>query len=295
VRDLLRVRRLAAGLGEFADPRPDDYGLAELGLGFFASTHELVITRRHYVADASSDDQLCSGGDLSPEEHAAFLAVTLDTLRDLAEAHPFVRYVSVFQNWLAPAGASLEHLHKQLVGIDELGPLMTRVLRTLDAHPDLFNTHVLDPARADDLVIASNAHAVAVAGVGHRYPTVELYSTSSENLPWEHAPEALRAISDLLHACHAGTGRLVPTNEEWHYRPPGTTTPMPWRINLKWRVSTLAGFEGGTKINVNTISPFDLRARMVDELTELRANGRIAALQIGDECSGSGPLRYREG
>jgi Domain of unknown function (DUF4921) len=70
---------------------------------------------------------------------------------------------------------------------------------------------------------------------------------------------------------------------------------MPWRINLKWRVSTLAGFEGGTKINVNPISPFTLRGRMVDALVGLRSAGRIEPMAIGDECAHrTGMLRYSD-
>ena len=34
---------------------------------------------------------------------------------------------------------------------------------------------------------------------------------------------------------------------------------MPWRVLIKWRISTAAGFEGGTKIYVNTIDPESLR------------------------------------
>ena len=49
--------------------------------------------------------------------------------------------------------------------------------------------------------------------------------------------------------------------------------------------AALAGFEGGTKINVNTISPFALRDRVVAALIALRASGRIADLAIGEECS----------
>jgi hypothetical protein len=76
----------------------------------------------------------------------------------------------------------------------------------------------------------------------------------------------------------------------------GAEGAMPWRINLKWRVSTLAGFEGGTKINVNTISPFTLRQTMVDALIGLRASGRIGPMAIGDECSHrTGVLRYAAG
>jgi hypothetical protein len=60
---------------------------------------------------------------------------------------------------------------------------------------------------------------------------------------------------------------------------------MPWRIVLKWRVSTLAGFEGGTKVYVNTIDPFTLRDHAVAGLRRLRAEGVIAGMRIGDECA----------
>jgi galactose-1-phosphate uridylyltransferase len=103
-------------------------------------------------------------------------------------------------------------------------------------------------------------------------------------------------MSDLLHACHAATGRLVPANEEWHYQPIDADVPMPWRIDLKWRVSTLAGFEGGTRINVNTISPFTLHERMVRSLKGLRGAGGIAPLRLGSECGQQlGALRYARG
>ena len=96
----------------------------------------------------------------------------------------------------------------------------------------------------------------------------------------------MRAVSDLLHALHAATGPLVPTNEEWHYQPPDVDLPMPWRTVLKWRVSTLAGFEGGTKIYLNTIDPWHLRDRVVRELFVLREHGRIAPdLKIATECT----------
>ena len=94
---------------------------------------------------------------------------------------------------------------------------------------------------------------------------------------------------------HAATGADVASNEEWHYRPPGTTVAMPWRIMLKWRVSTLAGFEGATKIYLNTIAPGTLRARVVARLVELREQGRIAAgLRLADEADlRPDPLLYR--
>lgn len=283
---------ITAASGESTPASHGDEALAQ-AVSYFAATHDLIIARRHFVAGATDDSQLASAGELSPAEHLRFLEYTVDALADLAASGPWVRYVAVFQNWLRPAGASFDHLHKQLVAIDEFGPQLRREIQQLADDPQLYNNVVADPAIRAGLAIARNEHAIAVAGVGHRFPTVEIYSTDSENRPWEHGRAALRSMSDLLHACHAATGARVSTNEEWHYRPPRAAAAMPWRINLKWRISTPAGFEGATKIYVNTIDPWALRARVVARLTELRANQRIADLLIGDECAPElGVLEY---
>src|SRR5665648_569019 len=176
-----------------------------------------------------------------------------------------------------------DHLHKQLVAIDEHGPRTDRVLARMPQDPRLF-AGVLEHAFANRLVVAQDADAVAVAGVGYRYPSLEVWSASPDRLPWEHDDDEVGGVSDLLHALHAASGTAVPTNEEWHHRPPGIAEHMPWQIVLKWRVSTLAGFEGGTKINVNTLDPATLRERVVAELHRLRDAGAVAEMRIGDEC-----------
>ncbi|GAA4285863.1 DUF4921 family protein [Georgenia daeguensis] len=275
--------------------------------GLFAGGHDVVVARRHLAGEAvphdagpnhgpAADAPLpASSGTLSPEEHHQYLAFTVEAMRALYADIPQARYVAVFQNWLRPAGASFDHLHKQLVAIDERGRQTDRELGRLRLEPDLYNEAVLQVALDEGLLLAETDHAVALAGIGHRYPTLEVWSKSAAAVPWELTTAELRDFSDLLHACHAATGPLVPTNEEWHHRPPGSGRPMPLRAMLKWRVSTLAGFEGGTKINVNTISPDDLRDRVVRRLHELRDDGRIAAMPLGRECAGRpASLRYRD-
>ena len=56
----------------------------------------------------------------------------------------------------------------------------------------------------------------------------------------------------------------------------------------------LGWFEGGSKIYVNTISPYVLRDRVTESLLELRAEGSIASdIRIASECSGEvNPLLY---
>ena len=71
-----------------------------------------------------------SGHGVSAEDLATVAAqlgqevgipAVIATARKLYDDNQHIAYVSVFQNWLAPAGASFEHLHKQLVAIDRIG------------------------------------------------------------------------------------------------------------------------------------------------------------------------------
>ena len=284
---LAEIRARAAGA---------ETSLEEAALDLLGGSHDVVVARRHVVDGASTDAELASAGTLSPDEHAAYVAFTVQALAEIQAAQPNAAYVSVFQNWLRPAGASFEHLHKQLVAIDDHGPQVDHELRLLSHDRGLYQHEIADLAVSEGLVVAATDGAVAFAGVGHRYPACEIFSTSAANLPQEHTDAETRAVSDLLHALHAATGVHVPTNEEWHYRPPGAPWPMPWRVVLKWRISTPAGFEGGTKIYVNTIDPWELRRRTVAGLQELRKAGRLAdGIRIGDECTpADAVLRYAE-
>jgi hypothetical protein len=54
----------------------------------------------------------------------------------------------------------------------------------------------------------------------------------------------------------------------------------PLRVVLKWRVSTMAGFEGGTRIYLNTIDPWALRERVVARLTELLPAGGLGDVRL---------------
>jgi len=291
VERILRIRALANGRSETEWEALDDGARLAGARSLFAGGHDVVVARGHL----SDDDGPAASGTLTPEEHRQYLAFTIEAMRSLYADIPQARYVAVFQNWLRPAGASFDHLHKQLVAIDERGRQTDHELGRLRLEPDLYNEAVLQVALDEGLLLAETDHAVALAGIGHRYPTLEVWSKSAAAVPWDLTTAELREFSDLLHACHAATGPLVPTNEEWHHRPPRAGQPMPLRAMLKWRVSTLAGFEGGTKINVNTISPDDLRDRVVRRLHELRDDGRIAPMPLGRECAGRpGSLRYRD-
>jgi galactose-1-phosphate uridylyltransferase len=232
---------------------------------------------------------------MSPEEHCQYFQFTVDALSDIYSSNRYVRYVTVFQNWLPPAGASFDHLHKQLVGLDEWGHPIQTQMGLLKDNPNIYNESIVNFSAHHNLICAENDHAVALSEIGHPNPTLGIYSKSKNARPLEHSPKELRGISDLVHACHAAMGAQVPCNEEWYYSPPDAPHLMPWHILIKWRTVNPAGFEGGTKIFINPVSPLALRELVVPALNDLRSKGKIRNIRIATECElKPNPLLYEQ-
>lgn len=279
-----KLRASGAGDAEIADLNLSD--IRRHSAGFFGGSHDVLVARRHWRDDAVDTTGLAGSATLSVSEHRVWTQWAVNAMHAQYLQNKHVKYVAVFQNWLRPAGASFDHLHKQVVGVDSLGASLQAEIARVNANGNIYRAFV-DWAYRAGLVVAANDGAVALAGVGHRYPSLEVYSTGPVSEPWLMEPEQVDAVSDLAHALHQATGTQVPLNEEWHYRAPGVAKEMPWRVVLKWRVSTLAGFEGATKIYLNTIDPRSLRERVVRELQQLRTSqaGALApGIRIGDEC-----------
>ena len=265
------------------------------GEGLFGGCHDLIVGRRHFVDGATDTSQLASSGTLTQEEHYHYIKFSVESLGRLYATNRYARYVAVFQNWLKAAGASFDHLHKQIVAIDERGGNNEQAIQRLRVNPNLYNEAAVNYAGYHNLLLAENEHAIAFAGFGHRFPSIDIYSTSPRSRPHEQTPDEIRGFSDVLHAIHAATGPEIACNEEWHHRPADSEVPMPWHISLKWRLSTIAGFEGGTKLYLNTVDPYMLRDRLIPRLRELHNEGRIPGIRVGDECSGTpNRLRYLE-
>jgi len=261
---------------------------------FFGGGHELIITRRHFKDHAQWDAELLSSGDLTPDEHYMYMKFTIESKDDIYRSNRYVRYVSVFQNWLGPAGASFDHLHKQLVALDEWGNTITDQTEMIRKDRNVFNAFSANLAGMLNLVVAENDYALAYSGIGHRFPTIEIYSKAKSSRPSTHSDEEVRGMSDLVHAVHAATGSQISCNEEWYYTPIDSIYKMPWHVLVKWRMNVPAGFEGGTRIYINPVSPINLRDKIVPRLYQLRADGKITGnIRVAEECRiVPNPLKY---
>ncbi|HXX62334.1 MAG TPA: DUF4921 family protein [Bacteroidota bacterium] len=271
-------------------PMAEKFAIAD---AFFGGGHELIIVRRHYPKGATTDAELFSSGEMSLEEHFRYFKFTVDAMLDITQTNRYVRYISVFQNWLRAAGASIDHLHKQIVALDEWGSSIEAQTHMLREDPNVFNEYGANFAAHHNLVFAENDHAIAWAGIGHRSPTIEVYSRSTAGRPYEHSDEEIRGMSELVHAIHAAMGSQISCNEEWYYTPVDAVYKMPWHILIKWRTNVPAGFEGGTSIYINPLTPIELRDRLVPRLYKLRDEKRIGVIRVAEECRiNPNPLKY---
>ncbi|HET6272564.1 MAG TPA: DUF4921 family protein [Bacteroidota bacterium] len=260
---------------------------------FFGGGHELIIAKRHFTEGATHDSELFSSGEMTLEEHFRYFKFTIEAIHDISLTNRYVRYVSVFQNWLRPAGASFDHLHKQMVALDEWGASIDNQIKMVREDANVFNEYGANFAAHHNLVFAENDSAIAFAGLGHRYPTIEIYSRGQAGRPYEHSDDEIRGVSNLVHAVHAAMGGQISCNEEWYYTPIDAVYKMPWHVLVKWRVNVPAGFEGGTSIFINPMTPIELRDKMVPRLYKLRDDNKIDRIRIAEECRvDPNPLKY---
>src|ERR1039458_6786762 len=219
IHDILEYKLHATGLSDEKTRAMPEETLLSMADSFFGGGHEIIIAAPHFKPGATDAGEHFSSGDMTPEEHFQYFRFTIDAMSDIFATNRYIRYISVFQNWLAPAGASFDHLHKQLVGIDDWGASIRHQVDMLREDPNIYNELGANLAGMQNLIFAENDHAIAYAGIGHRHPTIEIFSKSYQSRPYEHSDEEVRAMSDMLHACHAASGSLISSNEEWYYTP----------------------------------------------------------------------------
>ena len=256
---------------------------------FFGGSHDLVVAGHHYAPEASTEADLLHAGALTPQQHFHYLDFAFDSAAAIRRENPHVKWVSLYQNWRSAAGASFDHLHKQVLGIDSLPPTLQRCSQVLEKEPDFYNRVLLPLAKKENMALAENTHALALAEPGQPFPTVTVYSKSAAR-SWKRMEEdEKRDFSDLLWACHRMAGPDLATNEEW-MGPAQEGPAMPVHAQVKWRINTPAGFEGGSRLYLNPLLPSQVCERLLDA-----GHPDLPTVRWGRDCAcEKGSLAYRD-
>lgn len=218
----------------------------------------------------------------SPRHDRSILAVAPDAWRDvwaicqrrlmmLAE-QPGIAWATVFKNSGFRAGASLEHVHSQLVGVDVIPPALQAELAMLEAKSDPFG-RLLAEARAGGRIVATAGDLIALVPPAPRQP-FETWIVVAEPEHHFHAASAARvmAVADLTRDIVGRLERLVPgCNYNWwlHQAPfdraiqaADGAAAWHWHLEILPRLTDLAGFELGTGCHITTMPAEEAARRL---------------------------------
>jgi len=180
-----------------------------------------------------------------------------------------IRWATIFKNSGAKAGASLEHVHSQIVGLDFVPPLIESELAAVRRAADPFGD-LVSRAVAEERVVDEAGDLIALVPPAPRQPfeTWILPRTAEASF---HATsrDRVQGLADLTRSLAGRLERLVPGAAfNWWLHQPPHAGPSPvtwhWHLEIMPRINGLAGFELGSGCHITTLTPDESAQRLRD-------------------------------
>jgi len=198
-------------------------------------------------------------------EIARVLWAFRDRVHDLKNDIRF-RYILLFKNHGAGAGATLEHGHSQLIAL----PIVPNFVREeldgarrhfQDKERCVFCDIIKQETAAARRVIHENSHVVALSPYAPRVPFETWVLPRSHASRYEDAPRhVIDGLASMLKYLVARVDRALekpPFNLIVHTAPlrEDVSSYFHWHVELMPRISRVAGFEWGSGFYINPTSP----------------------------------------
>jgi UDPglucose--hexose-1-phosphate uridylyltransferase len=184
---------------------------------------------------------------------------------DLRQDRRF-RYILIFKNHGAPAGATLEHSHSQLIAMPIVPGYVREEIEGARHHfrskeRCVFCDIIRQEVSAGRRVIHENADIVALAPYAPRFPFETWLLPRSHGARFEDASR--QQYESLARMLKAVLGRIDRALEAPPYNMIIHTSPMSeetsefyhWHVELIPKLTRTAGFEWGTGFYINPTSP----------------------------------------
>jgi len=217
--------------------------------------HEVIIeTPRH-------DLTLATMGDAAVEQ---VLCAFQERVRDLKQDRRF-RYIIIFKNHGAAAGASLDHSHSQLIALPIVPREVRDELEGAKAHfankercvfCDIIRQECSDGRR----LIAETGDMIAVAPYAPRFPfetwiLPRRHHSSYEDAHRHEYASLARMLGEILRRMNRML-RFPPYNLLIHSAPIGESAEhYHWHVEIIPKLTKIAGFEWATGFYLNPTSP----------------------------------------
>ena len=186
-------------------------------------------------------------------------------------------WATVFKNSGGRAGASLEHVHSQLVALDFVPPAIHAELVAAGRAADPFGD-LLRLAATEDRVVEEAGDLVALVPPAPRQPfETWILPRSAETYFHATSPDRVAALATLTQSLIGRLDRLLPEADYnwWLHQPPyrhavatHLGAPVPalwhWHLEIMPRINGLAGFELGAGCHITTATPQDSARQLRD-------------------------------
>ena len=236
-------------------------GLDREGEGMFdrmngIGAHEVIIETPHHDRTLAS----MSEGEIE-RVLQAFRARVLDLKRDRR-----FRYILIFKNHGAPAGATLEHSHSQLIALPIVPDFVRQEVEGARHHYAgkercVFCDILRQELAAGRRIILENADIVALAPYAPRFPFETWLVPKRHGARFEEAAgHECEALARLLKALLRRMNRALESpsyNLIIHTAPFSEETSdfYHWHVELIPKLTKVAGFEWGSGFYINPTSP----------------------------------------
>lgn len=218
--------------------------------------HEVIIETPDHQEDFTN---------LPPERMVKVFWAYRDRLADLAQ-DPRFRYVMVFKNFGAAAGASLEHSHSQLIALPIVPRMIASELEGALSYYRykercIFCDIIRQEINQDLRVVARNDLFLAIIPYAPRSP-FEMWI-----LPRRHASSYLsmddvhfQALAEIFSECMRRLEKCVP-GVPYNFVLHGAPLRSPplehyhWHFEIMPKLTMIAGFEWGSGFYINPIPP----------------------------------------
>ena len=233
-----------------------------------AGNHELFASRpalgQHEVI-IESPRHIASLSELTPDECTLVFSAYRDRLQVLQAAGQF-RYVQIFKNVGAAAGASIEHSHSQLLALPHVPLHVADELENCRRYLQQQGQALLSALQQEELargerIVAESPHLVAFCPWASRFP-YEIWivprqqQPSFATVPSGEIGEVAALVQELIGCIERALGP-VGYNFLLHSQPFDTSRYdyYHWHIELFPRITKVAGFEWSTGVFINTTPP----------------------------------------
>ena len=202
---------------------------------------------------------------MTEAEIARVLSAFRDRVHDLKNDIRF-RYILLFKNQGAAAGATLEHGHSQLMALPIVPNFIREEIEGARHHYNekercVFCDIIRQEMSAGRRVIHENGDVVAIAPYASRVPFETWVLPRSHASRFEDAPpQVLASLAGMLKSLVGRMNQALetpPYNLIIHSGPLSEDTSpfFHWHVELMPRVSRVAGFEWGSGFYINPTSP----------------------------------------